>query len=93
MSAPPPRSIHSPRDLASLLVEIKQAVVTGAIHQVRPDAAPFASHIDARELNPSGPYPDYIEMRFEERSTGMIYCLEVETYHGSGGRWGPQRSV
>ena len=40
----------------------------------------------AKDLAEAGPWPDYIDMSFED-DAGNRYRLEVETYHGTGGSW------
>jgi len=48
---------------------------TGAVHR-----------LDFSRLEPDGPWPDIIEAEFDDMS-GARFRLEVETYHGAGGRW------
>lgn len=90
ISAPAARTIQSPSDLTSVLREIRAAVARGELEQV-PSASSFATCIDVAELPDTGPWPDYIELRFRLRGQGATYLLAVETYHGGGGSWGPEQ--
>lgn len=86
---PATRCIATPVDLACLIREIKTAVAAGFLEQVRPDSSPFATDMAIADLPEEGPWPDYIEMRFQVRGTARRYKLAVETYHGAGGTWAP----
>jgi hypothetical protein len=81
------RQIESPDALACLVTIIVDAVESGYLRQFTPPSAPFASEEDVRAMPPHGPWPDYLELYFEEVRTGMRYRLAVETFHGCGGRW------
>ena len=82
-----PRDLDSRDDLANLLGEVKEAVRNGELHQITLPGAPFATKEDVQKLLPGGPWPDYLELHFEDRQTGKRYRLVAETYHGRGGRW------
>ncbi len=86
---PATRSIATPSDLALLIREIKTAVATGVLKQVRPDPSPFSTDAEIADLADQGPWPDYIEMRFEVPGTAVRYKLAAETFHGAGGTWAP----
>lgn len=82
------QTIASPRQLTNLLSQLKQAVAAGGLHQIEPRDAPLASPVHITVLGDRGPWPDYLELHFLGRD-GTRYRLAVETYHGTGGRWGP----
>jgi hypothetical protein len=82
-----PRDLDSPNDLAKLLAEVKEAVCTGELNQITLPSEPFATKEDVQSLLPGGPWPDYLELYFEDGKTGKRYRLVAETYHGCGGRW------
>lgn len=84
------RTLTTRTDFASLIREIKAAVAAGVLEQLRPDASPFATEMLVIDLAEQGPWPDYIEMRFQVRGTAVRYKLAVETYHGAGGTWAPE---
>lgn len=85
-----PRRIDSPEELAEFLRVISDAINNGGLMQVFPDNAPFATKDDIRSMSPDGPWPDYLEVYFQDAKTGKHYKLAVETYHGSGGTWEPE---
>jgi hypothetical protein len=84
---PESRRICSPGELTSLIREIKAAVADGVLEQARTDLSAFAMDVEIATLPERGPWPDFIEMRFQVRGTGNRYTLSVETYHGAGGTW------
>lgn len=72
-------------ELSDLIRRIKAAVADGSLRQVsRSDRAD--SDLDFSQLEPDGPWPDVVEADFVDES-GQRFQLEVETYHGAGGRW------
>ena len=85
-----PRAVQRPTELETLLRGIKEAVAAGSLRQVRPDPSPFATDLDIGDLAEHGPWPDYLEMRFDVAGSRVRYKLAVETYHGAGGTWGPE---
>ncbi|MEJ1965148.1 MAG: hypothetical protein WDO56_27865 [Gammaproteobacteria bacterium] len=68
-----------------MLVRLKQSLSDGSLRQIKPADTPFALN-DIRNVPESGPWPDYVEAYFEDRS-GQRYKLVVEAYHGAGGSW------
>lgn len=81
------RELRTPADLADTLRDLKAAVLTKELVQIRPDLSPFATNMPVEDIDADGPWPDYIELRFRDPSNGTIYRLSVETYHGGGGAW------
>lgn len=79
--------IYTPRDLQVLLKRLKDAVAERALQQYWPEGAMFASEARIEDIPNNGPWPDYLELYFRSDETGASYKLEVETYHGAGGRW------
>ncbi|MEW6643054.1 MAG: hypothetical protein AB1586_21295 [Pseudomonadota bacterium] len=79
------RQISSRDMFTSVLREVKRCIADGSLRQVKPAAAPFARD-DVTSVPDEGPWPDYVEAYFEDRS-GQRYKLTVETYHGAGGSW------
>ena len=82
-----PRKIWSPGDLVQVLRELKQSVAEGAIRQVDFARSTLSGKIQIEDVPNEGPWPDYIEMYFEDTDSQDIYRLTVETYHGTGGSW------
>lgn len=87
ISVPSPQAITSALALASLLRAVKAAVAAGTLVQVVPDPSPFALRGPISTVADAGPWPDYLEARFLDPSTGRRLKLTVESYHGVGGRW------
>ena len=54
-------------------------VEVDSLQPFAPDS--FASFCDSKT------WPDYINCLFRCTSCGMLFRLEAETYHGSGGSW------
>lgn len=72
-------------ELSDLIRRIKAAVADGSLRQVsRSDRA--GSDLDFSQLEPDGQWPDVIEADFVD-GLGQRFHIEVETYHGAGGRW------
>jgi hypothetical protein len=60
-------------------------MAAGSLHQiVREDGAGRSP--DFSRLDPDGPWPDVIDADFTD-AAGQRLRIEVETYHGAGGRW------
>lgn len=85
---PPAREVRLPQSLTSLLRELKDAVAAEELEQIRDDSSQIVSDLALDDVADSGPWPDYLELRFRHRKTGTRYRLSVETYHGVGGTWG-----
>ena len=79
--------ISSPGELTTILRELKQCVAQGNLRHLKPNDTPLALD-DFSAVPEEGPWPDYIEAYFEDPH-GKRYKLIVETYHGTGGSWGP----
>jgi hypothetical protein len=82
-----PRRINIPGSLADLIRALAAAVRAGELSQIVLAGEPFATMEDIRKLPPDGPWPDYLELYFQDPHTGKRYRLMAETYHGSGGTW------
>ena len=76
------------KSLSALLRELSSAVAAGTLEQLRADESPLEL-ADLSGIPDDGPWPDYLELHFRDQGSGRRYRLEVETYHGSGGSWGP----
>jgi len=87
---PVTRRVETPAELVTLLREIKAAIATGLLEQIRPDPSPFATDAAISDVPDNGPWPDYVELRFRARGTGERHKLTAEIYHGVGGTWGPE---
>jgi len=81
-----PRRISSSAEFGEFLRLLKQAVSRGAFRQLWPKKD-WVSEEAISKIPDDGPWPDYIEMHFEEANSGERYRLSVETYHGTGGTW------
>lgn len=84
---PATRSINTQLQLALLIRELKQAVAAGVLEQIRPDPSLFLTDLGIDEIEESGPWPDYLELKFRVIGEERKYKLSVETYHGVGGSW------
>lgn len=82
-----PCAINSPVEFIHVLRQIKQAVALGEIRQIYPAQSIGLRKISIADVLNEGPWPDYIEMYFEEVKTQVTYKLTAETYHGTGGSW------
>ncbi|MCC7124476.1 MAG: hypothetical protein IT178_06495 [Acidobacteria bacterium] len=72
-----------------MITIVAQAVRDGDLRQVASGATVFGADEDILAIVPEGPWPDYLKLHFVDTRTGMRFKLTVETYHGSGGSWGP----
>jgi hypothetical protein len=79
------RRISSPEVLTAILRDVKRCIADGTLRQIKRDRAPLAID-DVTKVPDEGPWPDYLEVHFEDRD-GQQYRLTVETYHGTGGFW------
>lgn len=77
-------TISTPAELVAVLREIGVYVAQGRLRQLR-TATPLDPGLTPN-LSEAGPWPDYIDMFYED-DAGSRYRLEVETYHGTGGSW------
>jgi len=82
------RVIRSPGDLAAVLAEAKRAISARKLKQIESPNPVFAPAVHVIDLAEQGPWPDYIELYFEDQA-GKTYKLVAETYHGVGGGWEP----
>lgn len=82
-----PREIRSPGELAEVIRSVAEAVRAGDLRAVTPSNPPLIAAIDIRQIAPEGPWPDYLELHFEDAQTGERFRLVAETYHGAGGLW------
>lgn len=87
---PKTRIIQTAKELTLLLQELKQALTGGHLEQIYPETSLFAPAISLVEIPEEGPWPDYLELHFQNPARGKRYVLSVETYHGTGGSWGPK---
>jgi hypothetical protein len=78
-------TISTPAELVAVLREVHAYVAQGRLRQLR-TANRLVPETSAKDLSEAGPWPDYIDMSFEDNA-GYRYRLEVETYHGTGGSW------
>ena len=81
----PDTEITTRAELSELIRSIKAAIAAGTLRQAGggDGSGPW---LDFSRLEPDGPGPDIIEAEFDDMS-GARFRLEVETYHGAGGRW------
>jgi len=77
--------ISSAEQLKEILREAKRCVADGILREIRLPESP-ARLDNLASIEADGPWPDYIELYFEN-ATGQRYKLVAETYHGSGGSW------
>ncbi len=82
-----PREISSPGELADVIRSVTEAVRAGDLRAVTPSNTPFGAAVDIQQIAPEGPWPDYLELHFEDTQTGECFRLVAETYHGAGGFW------
>lgn len=81
----PDTDIATRAELSDLIRSIKAAVAAGSLRQDNV-ANGVSPPFDVSLLEPEGPWPDVIEAEFLDTS-GQRFRIEVETYHGAGGRW------
>ncbi len=82
-------TITQPGQLEDVLAIVKQAVRKGSLEELGPQGAPPVGPQALSDFEAAGPWPDVIHLHFREPETGACYRLLCETYHGSGGSWGP----
>lgn len=78
-------TVATPAELSNLIRSIKAAIAAGSLRQANV-ARRVSPSLDFSRLEPEGPWPDIIEAEFLDTS-GQRFRIEVETYHGAGGRW------
>jgi len=83
------RKILGLQGLSDIIVNAKNAVSEGILREI--DAGPMAGTTAFADLNPKGPYDDLLLFKFCCTTCEQEFSLSAETYHGSGGFWGPQR--
>ena len=81
-----PWRISSAAKFGEFLRLLKQEVARGSFRQLAPQSD-WKSQEPINKIPDDGPWPDYIEMYFEDAETSDRYRLSVETYHGAGGNW------
>jgi hypothetical protein len=81
------RDLNSPAELADAIRIVADAVRSGELRPLVRTDTPRWEACDIRQLAPTGPWPDYLEMSFEEVATGERFMLTAENFHGTGGRW------
>jgi hypothetical protein len=86
------RQIRSPADLADVIRDVAEAVRVGDLKQVTLKDAPVPAVESVDQLAADGPWPDYLELHFQDTRSGRRFRLVAETYHGAGGRWEPEPS-
>ena len=78
--------INSNAQFAAVISAIQKHVSAENVVQVWQPNNPFASKDNVLSLAVEGPWPDYIEMYFEELQSSKQFKLAVETFHGAGGQ-------
>ena len=81
----PDTDVTTRAELSDLIHSIKAAIAAGSLRQDNV-ASGVSPPLDFPLLEPDGPWPDIIEAEFLDTS-GQRFRIEVETYHGAGGRW------
>jgi hypothetical protein len=81
----PDTEITTRAELSELIRSIKAAIAAGTLRQAA-GADGSGPRLDFSRLETDGPWPDVIEAEFDDAS-GARFRIEVETYHGAGGRW------
>lgn len=85
-SIPHPQPINTPDQLKELLVELKQCLLKNQLIQVKTKNRTDAN-LPLEQIPSSGPWPDFMEIDFQNPHTQEKYRLIAETYHGTGGQW------
>ena len=78
--------IRHPSDLTRVIQVVQANLHDGTLAEVAKSQLPAAPFLT---LSPKGPWQDVLDYDFRCRSCGAAFHLAVETYHGSGGAWGP----
>jgi hypothetical protein len=81
--------IRSPSDLEKVVRVVKANLADGTLASEPPTADAVVQMPPFDGLQPSGPWPDYLEYVFCCTHCGQGFRLDAETYHGAGGRWRP----
>jgi hypothetical protein len=80
--------IGSPGQLRSVVAKIRDAVKVGALkYNSFESDREIIGQPSFLELNLNEPLPDVLKYHFECHLCGNCYCMAVEKYHGSGGKW------
>lgn len=82
--------ITIPAELRKAIKIVQENIVDGTIVEVLNKADP-SGQISFDELAKGGGWDDVLSYRFRCRECGEAFCLNAETYHGSGGSWKPER--
>jgi len=82
--------IRHPRELQSAIDIASQNVEDGTIVEVQ-DAS-LSNQFSFSELASGTPWGDTVEHHFRCVNCGELFYLHAETYHGSGGYWGPENA-
>ena len=80
--------IRSPSELSKAVRVVRANLDDGTLAEVAVEAAVGAPCFD--ELGDSGTWPDIVLNAFECTTCGARFKLFADTYHGSGGAWGPE---
>ncbi len=81
--------ILGPDDLTEAIRQAQEYVARGILVEIPivvKDRSPFPLIVETKA---EGPWDDIIGFRFRCAFCDRRYSLGAETYHGSGGRWGP----
>ncbi len=84
MKRPPTQSLQIPEQASRIVRDIIEAIEAGELAQL-PDSIGVER---LQQIAEGQPWPaDFIEVNFEEPTTGKRFRLSLETYHGTGGAW------
>lgn len=76
--------IGAPSELEHVIRVVKASLADATLMAESPAADPAFGTIEVE-----GPWPDIFDYAFRCAHCGQRYQLEVETFHGAGGRWRP----
>lgn len=80
--------IHGPDHLRGIILKLRNAVAAGRLsYNAFESERALMGQKRFMDLDVDGFLPDVLCYYFDCPSCKAVYSLEVETYHGSGGKW------
>ena len=83
--------IRTPGELDKAIVVIADNLNDGTLEELPIHAPIFEPSVPFASVVAGTERPDILSYRFRCKTCGEVFSLTVETYHGSGGSWHPER--
>jgi len=80
-------AISLPKDLVKAVQEAQRYVAGGILEERQHEGYPKSDALAAFKLE--GPWDDIVAFDFRCTYCGRSFDIRADTYHGSGGTWGP----